>query len=133
MKSMEIIFEGGSKVSAIYKGHIIKTDQPTHSGGTNSAPTPFDLFLTSIGTCAGFYVLRFCQEHNISTKGIKLILTTQKNQKTKMITKIMIEIQLPPEFPQKYKEVIKKSAEVCAVKRHIQTPPVFDIYTKYMS
>lgn len=126
---MEITFPGGKKVNAIYKGFTIKTDQPEHSGGQGLAPAPFDLFLASIGTCAGIYVLSFCQARNIPVEGVRLIQRTQRNSETRMIDKITIEIQLPPGFPEKYGEALVKSAEFCAVKKHIHNPPAFDIYT----
>ncbi|MCK5331318.1 MAG: osmotically inducible protein OsmC, partial [Candidatus Marinimicrobia bacterium] len=59
---MKITFPGGKKINAEYNGQIIKTDQAVASGGNGSAPEPFDLFLASIGTCAGIYVLGFCQQ-----------------------------------------------------------------------
>lgn len=127
--NMEIVFPGRKKVDAIYENYTIKTDQPQISGGDGSAPAPFDLFLASIGTCAGIYVLSFCQTRDIPTEGIKLMLNTEKNLETKMIEKIKIEIQLPPEFPEKYKQAVVRSAELCAVKKHMVNPPVFDIYT----
>ena len=126
---MEIVFRGGKRVNAMYKGFTIRTDQPEHSGGDNSAPSPFDLFLASIGTCAGIYILSFCQARDIPTRGLKLIQRTQRNSETRMIEKIIIEIQLPPGFPEKYRRTAIHSAELCAVKKHIHNPPAFDIYT----
>lgn len=126
---MEIVFPGGKRVDAMYKGFTIKTDQGEHGGGDSSAPTPFDLFMASIGTCAGIYILSFCQARNIPTEGIRLIQRTQRNSETRMIDKITIEIQLPPEFPEKYRESVIKSAEFCAVKKQLYNPPAFDIYT----
>ncbi|MDA8242639.1 MAG: osmotically inducible protein OsmC, partial [Elusimicrobia bacterium] len=59
MSEMEITFPGGKKVNALWHGFEIATDQPKSSGGDNSAPAPFDLFLASLGTCAGIFVLGF--------------------------------------------------------------------------
>ena len=128
---MEIVFPGGKRVDAMYKGFTIKTDQGEHGGGNLSAPAPFDLFLASIGTCAGIYILSFCQLRNIPTEGLKVIQRTQRNSETRMIDKITIEIQLPPEFPEKYRKSVIKSAELCAVKKHLHNPPGFDIYTTH--
>ena len=89
---MEINFPGDKKVDAIYKGFTIKTDQPKHEGGEGSAPEPFTLFLTSIGTCTGYYVLSFCQKRNISTNGLGMTLIIEKNKETHMIKKIRIKI-----------------------------------------
>lgn len=129
-KDMEIVFPGGRKVNALYKGFTIQTDQPKYAGGEGSGPAPFDLFLASLGTCAGIYVLRFCQERNIPNDDIKLILSTERDQKSKMINKIKIEIQLPSEFPVKYKEAVVKAAELCTVTKHLYNPPVFDVCAK---
>ena len=125
---MEILFPGGKRGDAIYKGFTIRTDQPRESGGEGSAPTPFDLFLASIGTCAGIFVLFFCQQRGISTEGIRVIQRTEKE--ASMISKIAIEIRLPPDFPEKYEQALIRSAELCAVKKHLEAPPLFEIYTK---
>ena len=120
-------FGGGLKVNAEYRGFTIKTDQPFHQGGEGSAPAPFDLFLASLATCAGFYVLAFCLGRKLSTDGIDISMTMQKDPGTKMIAKITISIDLPTGFPEKYKEAIAKAVDHCTVKAHIQKPPAFEI------
>ena len=126
---MEITFAGGQKVNASYKGHIHKTDQPVTAGGENSAPSPYELFLASIGTCAGIYVKSFCDQRNLPTDNIKLIQTLEYNAEKKLPSKISIEIRLPADFPEKYKDAVINAAELCAVKRTIANPPVFEIKT----
>jgi len=126
---MEINFAGGKKVNASFKNYIIKTDQPLTSGGEGSAPSPYDLFLASIGTCAGIYVKSFCDQRNISTEGIKLIQSLELNSETKLPSRISIAIQLPRDFPEKYREALISVAELCAVKRTIANPPIFEIQT----
>lgn len=125
---MEITLEEGKKVNATYKGHIIKTDQPIDVGGENTSPAPFDLFLASIGTCAGYYVKAFCQKRDIPTENIKLVQTLIVDSMTKSIDTVKIEIQLPPDFPEKYKDAVVNSANLCAVKKQILNPPQFEVY-----
>ncbi len=127
MVTMEIIFPGGKKVDASFKGFIVKTDQPTIEGGDNSAPSPFDLFFVSLGTCAGFYVLSFLQERNIPTNGLKMNLRTERNTETGMTSKVTMDINLPSDFPEKYREAVIKSAKYCTVVKHIHNPPAFEI------
>jgi len=122
---MRITFPGGMRADAEYKGFTIKTDQPVYAGGEGSAPAPFDLFLASIATCAGFYVLAFCQKRGIHTERTEVVMRMEKNPETKMIEKIFIEIRLPQEFPEKYKNAIIKSVDTCAVKNHILNAPSF--------
>ena len=120
-------FPGGKRVDADYKGYTVKTDQPVQGGGGGSAPTPFDLFLCSIGTCAGIYVLNFCEERNIPTEGSTLVLKSERDPDSKMIKKITIDVNLPKDFPSKYSNAVKSVAELCPVKKHIMNAPAFDI------
>ncbi len=126
---MEIIFEGDKIVTALYNGHTIKTDQPLDNGGGNTAPAPFDLFMASIGTCAGIYVKSFCDRRNIPTDNIRIFQDVEYSNKTHLPANVTIDIKLPADFPEKYKDAVMNSADLCAVKRSIFDPPAFRIKT----
>jgi putative redox protein len=126
---MEITFEGGKVVTAHSHGHIIKTDQSVDSGGQDSAPAPFELFLASIGTCAGIYVKSFCDNRHIPTDNIKIIQKTIYDKETGLPVNITLDIQLPADFPEKYIGPVISVAELCKVKKSIVNPPVFQIVT----
>jgi putative redox protein len=126
---MEIIFEGGKVVTALINGHLIKTDQPTDNGGGNTEPSPFDLFMASIGTCAGIYVKSFCDKRNIPTENIKIFQNITWDKETDLPLDITIDIKLPPDFPEKYRSSIISAAELCKVKKSIADPPEFKIVT----
>lgn len=120
---MIIKLPGGKKVDAEYNGMTIKTDQSLRAGGEGSAPEPFTLFLASMGTCAGIYVKSFCDQRGIPTDNIRLVQKMAYNPETRLIDKIDIDIQLPADFPEKYKEAVVNAADLCAVKRHLLNPP----------
>ncbi len=123
--NMEIAFPGGKKVNAAYNGFIIETDQLKSDGGDGSAPQPYDLFLASIGTCAGIYVLYFCQERGIDTSKLKMTIRFDWNEKKHLVEAVRMHISLPPGFPEKYKAAVLKVAGLCTVKRNILDPPEF--------
>jgi len=127
---MEILidFPGGSRVDAHFGKFTVPTDQPP----LDSAPTPFDLFLSSIGTCAGIYVLGFCQQRGLPTEGIQIIQRIHSDPVTRMIDQIDLEILVPPAFPEKYRDSLIRSAELCKVKKHLEKPPQFNITTQVM-
>ncbi len=122
---MEITFEGGKVVTAFTNGHNIRTDQPLENGGGNVAPAPFDLFLASIGTCAGIYVKSFCDNRKIPTDNIKIVQKTVFNKETDLPESITIDIKLPEDFPEKYKASVISVAGLCKVKKSIANPPEF--------
>jgi ribosomal protein S12 methylthiotransferase accessory factor len=130
MSDMEITFPGGKKVNANWHGFEIATDQPAGGGGEGSAPTPFDLFLASLGTCAGIFVLGFIQSRGLSAEGLKIIQSMDWDQEAHLMKKISFKITLPEGFPEKYKDAVIKAAEQCLVKRTMHTPPAFEITTE---
>jgi len=123
---MLIDFPGGARVDAHVGIFTVATDQPPVA----SAPTPFDVFLSSIGTCAGIYVLGFCKQRGLPTDDMRIIERAHRNPITGMVEKINLEIQVPSGFPEKYRDPLIRSAELCAVKKHLENPPMFDITTK---
>jgi putative redox protein len=127
-----ITFPGGKKVDAHYGDVVIRTDQSVKSGGDGSAPEPYMYFLASIGTCAGIYVLSFCQSHDIPTDGVKIIqhheFTSPAPGKSRL-SKISLDLVVPSDFPQHYYDAIIRVSEQCAVKKAIMDPPEFEIKT----
>jgi len=127
---MKITFPGGKKVNAEMGGIVIQTDQPVEAGGAGSAPTPYDYFLASLGTCAGIYVLSFCQLRQIATEGLEITQRMEFDSDQdgrKILAKIVMDIDLPPGFPEKYRNAIVKAAELCTVKKVLMDPPEFEI------
>jgi len=129
---MEMIvdFPGGARVDAHFSDYTVMTDQPPAGGGEGSAPTPFALFLSSIATCAGIYVLGFCRQRGLPTAGIRIVQRAMRDPATGMVVQIDMQIQVPPEFPEKYYEALVRSADQCAVKKHLEKPPKFHVYTQ---
>lgn len=121
---MDIVFPGGARVDAHMGDLTVVTDQD------GSAPAPFGLFLASIGTCAGIYVLSFCQHRGLSTEGIKIVQRLHADPATRMIGQVDLDIVVPPSFPEKYHEALIRSANMCAVKKHMEQPPSFNVQTK---
>ncbi len=118
---MEIVFPGGARVDAVMGNMAIETNQD------GSAPTPFALFLASIGTCAGIYVLSFCQRRGLSTEGVKVVQRMHMNPETRMVDQVDLDIVVPPDFPEKYHTALIRAADQCAVKKHMEHPPVFNV------
>ena len=127
---MVIDFPGGARVDAHFGPYTVATDQPPMGGGTGSAPTPFAVFLSSIGTCAGIYVLGFCNQRHLPTDDIRIVQRVFANQANGHIDTIDLEIQVPPSFPEKYYDALVRSAEQCKVKQTLENPPRFNTYTK---
>lgn len=127
---IKVVLGENQKVEAHYKGFVIHTDQPQPAGGDGDYPSPFDLFLASVATCAGFYVKSFCTQRGISQEGISIVQKMKRDPETRMVSNIDIEITVPEGFPEKYHQSVIKAAEACSVKKHIAMAPQFSITIK---
>jgi putative redox protein len=123
-----ITLPGGRRVDARAGAHVVHTDQLREDGGEDSAPQPFQLFLASIGTCAGIYVQGFCARREIPTDGIRIVERYAVDEK-KTLVRVDLDIELPPSFPEKYRDAVLRAVEGCSVKRSIQAQPEFRVAT----
>lgn len=122
---LTVDFPGGARVDAHLGPHTVMTDQ------NGAAPTPFALFLASLGTCAGIYVLGFCRQRGLPTDGIRIVERSIPDPNNNgMVGTVEFEIQVPPDFPEKYYDALVRSAGQCAVKKHLEKPPKVEIATK---
>jgi ribosomal protein S12 methylthiotransferase accessory factor len=119
---MTVSFPGGKRVTAHYDGFEIATDQGVDSGGDGTAPEPFDFFLASLATCAGYYVMKFCDSRSIPTGGISLHQSWQRDAENRLV-RIDLRIELPPDFPAKYHKAVVRAADSCSVKKTLADPP----------
>jgi putative redox protein len=124
-----VTFPGGKRVDTAIGGHAIRTDQPAANGGEDSAPSPFNLFLAAIGTCAGIYVASFCQRRDLPTDGIRIRQRAHLDPETGVLARVELDIEVPPSFPEKYRDALVRAADGCAVKKAIAAQPAFDVRT----
>ena len=127
MDDIEVSFPGGLRVDARIGEHVVRTDQPTASGGEASAPAPFDLFLASVATCAGIYALGYCRARSLSIDGLKLVQHVEVDEATKLPARIELRLSLPKGFPAHHRVAILRAVSGCKVKKTIALAPIFDV------
>jgi len=127
MNDIDVSFPGGKRVDARIGAFVVHTDQPVEQGGDGSEVGPFDLFLASVATCAGLYVLGFCQARGLSTEGLGLRQHVDFDPATKLPTRIRMEVRLPTSFPEKYRAAVVRAAEGCKVKKTIAAAPAIEV------
>ncbi len=130
MEDIEVTFPGGKRVDARVGSYVVRTDQPVESGGNGSAVAPFDLFLASLATCAGSYVLGFCQARGLETDGIGLSQRVEVDAATKLPSRIRLELRLPATFPEKYRAAVVRAAEGCKVKKTMAAAPLIEVVAR---
>ncbi len=123
-----VTLPGGRRVDARVGDHVVRTDQPRDNGGEDTAPSPFQLFLAALGTCAGIFVQGFCAKRGLPTEGIRIV-ERARYAEDGTLAEVDLDIQVPPSFPEKYREALVRVADQCSVKRAIQAQPRFAVRT----
>ena len=124
-----VTLPGGRRVDAHLRGHVVHTDQPKDNGGEDGAPSPFELFLSSIGTCAGIFIQGFCAKRGVPFEGIRVLVRTRYAE-SGTLSAVDLDIEVPAGFPEKYREALVKVADQCSVKKAIAARPVFAVRTR---
>lgn len=128
-KIIDVEFGENMLITAHFDGITVPTDQPVKEGGNGTAPSPFQLFLASLATCAGVYARRFCETRKLSTEGLALSVRCEFAEKEFRVENMIYELTLPEGFPDKYVSAINRAIDLCAVKKHVCNAPAFDIVT----
>lgn len=123
-----VTFPGGKRVDAQIGGHLVQTDQPVKGGGQDLHPTPFALFAASMGTCAGIFVVGFCQKRDLPLDGIRIVERLHHGEDG-TLTGVDLDIEVPESFPEKYRDALVRVADQCSVKKAIQAQPAFQVRT----
>jgi len=126
---LKITLEGDKRVSTQVGKHRIMTDQSVKAGGEDSAPAPFDLFVASLGTCAGFFVQSYCQNKGIDPSGIEITIGSKRDPEKKAITGFVTTLHLPEEIPERLHSALKRVVDQCTVKKVIANQPEFEVVT----
>ena len=121
-----ITLPGKRRVDAAFGHHVVHTDQPVDNGGDDGAPSPFQLFLASIGTCAGIFVQGFCAKRSLDPSGIRIVERPSYDEQG-TLKDVSLSVELPGDFPEKYREALLRVVEQCSVKKAIAAQPTFTV------
>lgn len=116
-----------SEFEASIRKHTIISDMSVADGGSDAAPSPAELIVSSLGFCIAMIIQRYCISHEFSDQGIELSMTYLLNEKPKMISSITIDIALPAGFPDNRKQAILNSVKSCVVYNSLSKDVDIDI------
>ena len=114
------------KFAFTVRGHTVVADMPQEEGGSNEGPSPSELLVGAFGVCIGMAVARYCQTIQVEGE-FSVYLTYQLADKPKRIANIVIDLELPDDFPENRISAINKVIEACPVHGTLRNPPEIDI------
>ena len=122
---MEVLVEhlGGVQFEVKARVHSIITDQPLESGSWDEGMTPPELFLASLGSCAGFYAAQYLRKHHLSREGTRIRVTAEKAQDPARLAEIRIEVDVPVVLSPEHHDGIERAVHNCLIHNTLVHPP----------
>ncbi len=114
--------QGGDRLLMKVRGHSLLADQPAEDGGTDSAPTPTEIFIASLAGCVAFYAERFLGRHGLSTEGLKVTCAYEWAEKPHRVGAIEVNVEAPS-LPAGKREAFERVIDHCTVHNTLRVPP----------
>jgi putative redox protein len=126
---MEVQIEhlGDLQFEITARTHTIACDQPTENGGYDEGMTPPELFLASLGSCAGFYAAQYLRKQDLATEGTRIRVSAEKAKDPPRLANIRIEVELPVEVSAEHRAGVEDAIHHCLLHNTLLHPTQISI------
>ena len=119
----KVFWEGGLKTRSIIRGLEVETEEPKSHFGTNTAPAPVEVFISSIGACllSNFIwsVMKARATINDCTVDVKVY--TDKNEKLSN-AEITLTVWADKKEKKKLEQCFDISKKICTLTNSVSFP-----------
>lgn len=125
---LTVDYIGGVAFRTKARNHEVLCDQPPEMGGQDTAMTPPELMLASLGTCAGFYAIQYLKTRNLPHQGVHVKVAAEKTaEKPIRLDNFKIEVTVPGLEDQRHREGVLRAVNACLIHHTLQHPPKVEI------
>ena len=117
---------GGKKFETTARGHRLLSDQPLDNGGADSAMTPPELFLSSLGTCAAYYAEEYLRARGLADEALEIRVSAEKGDKPVRIVSVQLDVTAPG-LNQRHRDGLMRAVDACLIKQTLRVPPQIEV------
>jgi ribosomal protein S12 methylthiotransferase accessory factor len=125
---VEVSFPDSATIQSRCKGLVVQTGLPPDHGGDPEALGPFDVLLCSLANCTGFHVLAFLEQRGFSSAEAGMTIEAGRSAETHLLDKVSLQIRVPEDFPEKYKDALVRAAGQCLVRSFRPSKARFPVF-----
>jgi uncharacterized OsmC-like protein len=125
--TVHVTYLGGDRFEIGVRQHRLQVDQPLADGGEDSAPTPTELFVSSLAACVGFYARRYLARHELPTEGLAVRTSFTMASRPARVGEMLLHIELPAGIPEEKRAALLAVASHCTVHNTLSIPPKVSI------
>lgn len=116
---------GGDAYDMDVKGHLVRVDQPEFAGGTNTGPTPTDLWVASLAGCVAYYAGKYLREHELPTD-VTVRTIFKMGIGPARVSRIQMTVDAPG-LPEEHRAAFDEAVSHCTVHNSLHEPPAVEI------
>ncbi|MFD7708335.1 OsmC family protein [Streptomyces sp. NPDC059786] len=121
----------GDAYTAEVRGHRLVVDQPTGAGGTDTAPTPVELFAASLATCVAFYAGSYLARHHRERDGLRVRAEFEMaSDRPTRVRSVRLTVTPPPGLSEQSRRALLAVASHCTVHNTLRRPPEIETVLK---
>jgi uncharacterized OsmC-like protein len=121
---VNVSYSKGFQFKATARGHEILGDQPIDNGGDDAGMTPPEWFLAAIGSCVGFYAVKYLQTRNLNAEGLSINVSAQKiTAPASRLDEIIIHLSLPIALETRHHRGLEAAVKSCLIHNTLTHPP----------
>jgi putative redox protein len=121
---VNVDYQGHLQFKANARGHDILSDQPLDNGGDNQGMTPPEWFLASLGSCVGFYAVKYLQTRNLDATGLNIDVSAEKTTDAPVrLDNLTIHLSLPIALDAHHHQGLKTAVKSCLIHNTLTYSP----------
>jgi putative redox protein len=113
----------GMQFIATARTHKITVDLPESYRGNDTGPNPIELFIASLGSCIGVYVVSYLKAQSLPTAGLSVDITWEEEKSPARVGHIDAKITLPDGITPEQSVMALKAAEQCKIHNTLENKP----------
>lgn len=125
MTTLRVDHLGGDRYGITIRGHWLVSDQPGAGGDDeDQGPTPTELFVAGLASCAAFYVGRFLRRHTPTENGFAVECGFRMSESPpSRVASIELKVVLEESVSDDLRAAVSRVAEHCTVHNSLVNPP----------
>ena len=127
MDLMTINRKGRKAFELRVRDHTVTFDMSKEEGGADQGMNPVEYLAGSLGACIAIMAQTYCDTHGYTDGEVSASLTLQIADDPKRVGNIVIDLELPNDFPENRKSAVKRVAELCPVHETLKQMPTVDL------
>ena len=127
MDLITITRKDGLEFTVHLRGHEVTTDMSPEEGGLDAGPNPVELLACSVGSCVATMLQGYCDEKGYTDGDVGVSLTLELDDDPKRIAGVIIDVELPEDFPEGMRDEARRVVEAFPVPETLRNPPRVDI------